>query len=94
MRTIAVSGAITLDPVPIQIVGIDARSGAFTITFPNADGYESQLLLLKVVAGSHNITLAPQGTDTINNAVTLNGTTTAVIYASDGSGKWHLFESF
>lgn len=91
MQTVVVASATTLDPSPFLFVGLNSASGNYTVTLPPADAWESQLLMIKLVHGTHTVTINAQGTDTIESATALSTVGDKVILITDGVSEWYKF---
>jgi hypothetical protein len=71
---------------------VDSSTGAITVTAPTANPAQGETFTVKDVgnnASVNNITIAPTGTDTIDNGtITTNGGSKT--WMTDGQGTWRL----
>lgn len=69
-------------------VGADTTAAGFTLTLPLASAYRAMYVYVERYAGANTLTIAPQGSDTIDGSSTLTVTKTTRLFPIQ-PGLWH-----
>lgn len=91
-KRVAVTSATHTISAASVIIGVSPPTGGTTLTLPAAD-QDGQVLIIKdegAIAGTRNITINRDGTDTIEGAasITINTNSGYVMLCSNGAGTW------
>lgn len=96
IKRTAVADADYVIPPGDYLVSMESLSAPRTVTVPDAStSFAGRTYIVKdadCLAGTHNITLDPAGTDTIDNATTLVMSTNceSITFSSDGGTNWEV----